>query len=135
MYKDTKLFKEWIRESFNQFQHTKAFSKKVRNYYNGDQLDYWTKLILANRRQPEQHENNIAKHNNAILGFKAERETEIQVLGMQQKDKATANLHNAILKAIRENANYQEEIDSSDRLFRWYSDLSHGHALVIGAYW
>lgn len=114
MYKDTKQFKEWLRESFNQFQHTKAFSKKVRNYYNGDQLDYWTKLILANRRQPEQHENNIAKHNNAILGFKAERETEIQVLGMQQKDKATANLHNAILKAIRENANYQEEIDSSD---------------------
>lgn len=114
MHEDTKLFKEWLRESFNQFQDTKAFSKKVRNYYNGDQLDYWTKVILANRRQPEQHENNIAKHNNAILGFKAERETEIQVLGMQQKDKATANLHNAILKAIRENANYQEEVDLSD---------------------
>ena len=114
MYKDTRQFKEWLRESHNHFKETKAFSKKVRNYYNGDQLDYWTKLILANRRQPEQHENNIAKHNNAILGFKAERETEIQVLGMQQKDKATANLHNAILKAIRENANYQEEIDSSD---------------------
>lgn len=114
MYKDTKQFKEWLRESHNQFKETKAFSKKVRNYYNGDQLDYWTKLILANRRQPEQHENNIAKHNNAILGFKAERETEIQVIGMQQRDKATANLHNAILKAIRENANFQEEIDLSD---------------------
>ncbi len=114
MYKDTKQFKEWLRESHNQFSETKKFSKKVRNYYNGDQLDYWTKLILANRRQPEQHENNIAKHNNAILGFKADRETEIQVIGMQQKDKATANLHNAILKAIRENANFQEEIDSSD---------------------
>lgn len=114
MYLDTNQFKEWLRESHNHFKDTKAFSKKVRNYYNGDQLDYWTKLILANRRQPEQHENNIAKHNNAILGFKAERETEIQVIGMQQKDKATANLHNAILKAIRENANFQEEIDSSD---------------------
>lgn len=114
MYKTTKQFKEWLRESHNQFKETKAFSKKVRNYYNGDQLDYWTKLILANRRQPEQHENNIAKHNNAILGFKADRETEILVVGTQQRDKATANLHNAILKAIRENANYQEEIDLSD---------------------
>ncbi len=114
MFSDTRQFKEWLRESYHHFKDTKEFSKKVRNYYNGDQLDYWTKLILANRRQPEQHENNIAKHNNYILGFKAERETEIQVIGMQQKDKATANLHNAILKAIRENADFQEEIDSSD---------------------
>lgn len=114
MYDNTNQFKEWLRESHYHFKDTKAFHKKGRNYHNGDQLDYWTKLILANRRQPEQHENNIAKHNNAILGFKADRETEIQVIGMQQRDKATANLHNAILKAIRENANYQEEIDSSD---------------------
>lgn len=114
MYQNTRIFKEWLRESFYQFKETKDFAQKVRNYFNGDQLDYWTKLTLHNRRQPEQHENNIAKHNNAILGFKADRETEIQVLGMQQKDKATANLHNAILKAIRENASYQEEIDISD---------------------
>jgi hypothetical protein len=114
MYDNTNQFKEWLRESHYHFKDTKAFHKKGRNYHNGDQLDYWTKLILANRRQPEQHENNIAKHNNAILGFKADRETEIQVIGMQQRDKATANLHNAILKAIRENANYQEEVDSSD---------------------
>lgn len=114
MFSDTRQFKEWLRESYSHFKETKQFSKKVRNYYNGDQLDYWTRLILANRRQPEQHENNIAKHNNYILGFKAERETEIQVIGMQQKDRATANLHNAILKAIRENAEYQDEIDMSD---------------------
>lgn len=114
MYDNTNQFKEWLRESHYHFKDTKAFHKKGRNYHNGDQLDHWTKLILANRRQPEQHENNIAKHNNAILGFKADRETEIQVIGMQQRDKATANLHNAILKAIRENANYQEEVDSSD---------------------
>lgn len=114
MFSNTRQFKDWLRESYDQFKTTKEFSKKVRNYYNGDQLDYWTKLILANRRQPEQHENNIAKHNNYILGFKAERETEIQVIGMQQRDKATANLHNAILKAIRENADFQDEIDSSD---------------------
>jgi len=114
MYSDTKVFKEWLRESYYLFKNTKEFAKKTRDYYNGDQLDYWTKLILQNRRQPEQHENNIAKHNNYILGFKAERETEIQVLGTQQQDRATANLHNAILKMIRENADFQEEIDASD---------------------
>lgn len=114
MQKTTTLFKEWLRESFNQFEATKKFQRKVRSYANGDQLDPITKAILANRGQPEQHENNIAKHNNAILGFKAERLTEINVIGMQQKDKAVANLHNAILKAIRENAEFQEEIDVSD---------------------
>ncbi|MDX9744246.1 MAG: hypothetical protein RBT59_10535, partial [Arcobacteraceae bacterium] len=114
MQKTTTLFKEYLRESFNQFEATKKFQRKVRSYANGDQLDPITKAILANRGQPEQHENNIAKHNNAILGFKAERLTEINVIGMQQKDKVVANLHNAILKAIRENAEFQEEIDVSD---------------------
>lgn len=114
MQKSTYLFKQWLRESYNQFAPTKKFQKKVRSYSNGDQLDPVTKAILANRRQPEQHENNIAKHNNAILGFKAERITEINVIGTQQQDKAVANLHNAILKAVRENAEYQEQIDVSD---------------------
>lgn len=114
MFSDTKEFKKWLRESYNHFKETKEFAKKTRDYYNGEQLDYWIKLVLANRGQPEQHENNIAKHNNYILGFKAERETEIHVLGVQQQDKAIANLHNAILKTIRENADFQEEIDLSD---------------------
>jgi len=63
MYSDTKVFKEWLRQSHYLFKNTKEFAKKTRDYYNGDQLDYFTKLILQNRRQPEQHENNIAKHN------------------------------------------------------------------------
>lgn len=114
MFSDTYKLQEWLRESALHFGKSKAFGRKVREYYNGDQLDEGIKLILANRGQPEQYENNIAKHNNAILGFKKEREIEIRLFGVQQQDKSSANMLNALLKSITSISDYEDEIDSLD---------------------
>jgi hypothetical protein len=114
MFENTYILREWLRESSLHFSKTKAFSKKVRKYYNGDQLDETIKLILANRGQPEQYENQIAKHNNSILGHKKERSIEIKLFGRQQKDKTSANMLNALLKAITTTSDYELEVDSLD---------------------
>ena len=114
MFADTTLLIEWLRESSRHFKDTKAFAKKVRKYYNGDQLDQSVKNILANRGQPEQYENQIAKHNNAILGFKNERSIDIKLYGTQQKDKASADMLNALIKSITQVNSYEEEILSLD---------------------
>ena len=114
MQKDTTLLIEWLRESARHFKDTKAFSRKVREYYNGDQLDTTIKQILANRGQPEQYENQIAKHNNAILGFKKERQIDIRLFGRQQQDRATADMLNAIIKAITQVSDYDEQVAALD---------------------
>lgn len=114
MYNDTYLFTEWLKESSRHFKKTKLFSKKVREYYNGDQLDGTIKQILANRGQPEQYENNIAKHNNAILGFKKERQIDIRLFGRQQRDRAGADMLNALIKAITQVSDYETEVDALD---------------------
>lgn len=114
MLKDTTLLVDWLRESSLHFKYTKAFSKKAREYYNGDQLDNTIKNILANRGQPEQYENQIAKHNNAILGFKKEREIDIRLFGRQQKDRAGADMLNALIKAITQVSDYEEQVDALD---------------------
>ncbi|PID47327.1 MAG: hypothetical protein CR967_04630 [Proteobacteria bacterium] len=104
----------WLKESSYHFHKTKAFAKKVRDYKNGDQLDESIKNILANRGQPEQYENNIAKHNNAIIGFKNERAVEIHVLGRQQQDKTSANMLNALLRATFQHSSYEEQSEAMD---------------------
>jgi len=114
MFTDTTKLQAWLKESAFHYSKTKAFSRKVREYYNGDQLDDTIKLILANRGQPEQYENNIAKHNNSILGFKKEREIEIRLFGRQQQDRTGADMLNALLKAITSVSDYEDEIDSLD---------------------
>ncbi len=114
MFGNTYILKEWLRESSHHFEKTKAFAKKVRGYYNGDQLDQTVKLILSNRGQPEQYENNIAKHNNSILGHKKERQINIKLFGRQQSDKANANMLNALVKAITQVSDYETEVDSLD---------------------
>lgn len=114
MLENTVLLTEWLKESNRHFKKTKAFSKKVRDYYNGDQLDKTIKNILANRGQPEQYENQIAKHNNAILGFKKERQVDIMLFGGQQKDRSSADMLNAILKAITQVSDYEEQVDAMD---------------------
>jgi hypothetical protein len=114
MMDNTVLLTEWLRESNRHFKKTKAFSKKVRDYYNGDQLDKTIKNILANRGQPEQYENQIAKHNNAILGFKKERQVDIKLFGRQQKDRASADMLNAIIKAITQITDYEAQVDQMD---------------------
>lgn len=114
MFEDTLILTEWLKESSRHFKKTKEFSKKVREYYNGDQLDGTIKQILANRGQPEQYENNIAKHNNAILGFKKEREIDIRLFGRQQRDRASADMLNALIKAITQISDYESEIDALD---------------------
>ncbi|MDT8337569.1 MAG: hypothetical protein RQ763_00075 [Sulfurimonas sp.] len=114
MFKDTFILTEWLKESSRHFKKTKEFSKKVREYYNGDQLDRTIKQILANRGQPEQYENNIAKHNNAILGFKKERQIDIRLFGRQQRDRVGAEMLNALLKAITQVSDYEVEIDALD---------------------
>lgn len=114
MFTDTHTLREWLRESAHHFEKTKLFAKKTRGYYNGDQLDKAVKQILANRGQPEQYENNIAKHNNSILGHKKERQIDIKLFGRQQNDKANANMLNALLKAITQVSDYEVEIDSLD---------------------
>jgi hypothetical protein len=114
MFEDTTVLIEWLRESDRHFAKTKAFSKKARDYYNGDQLDSTIKNILANRGQPEQYENQIAKHNNAILGFKQERDVEIGVYGRQQADRPGAQMLSALLKAITQVGDYETQVDDCD---------------------
>lgn len=114
MFTNTYKLKEWIKESALHFEKTKAFSKKVREYYNGDQLDDWIKKVLANRGQPEQYENQIAKHNKAIQGHKKNREIEIKLFGRQQTDKTSANMLNALLKALTATSDYEQEVKSLD---------------------
>ncbi len=114
MFENTTTLIDWLKESAYHFDKTKKFAKKVREYYNGDQLDNAIKRILANRGQPEQYENQIAKHNNAILGFKKERRIDIRLFGRQQQDKITADMLNAIIKAITQVSDYDEQIDALD---------------------
>jgi len=114
VFGNTVLLIEWLRESNRHFRKTKDFSKKVRDYYNGDQLDKTIKNILANRGQPEQYENQIAKHNNAILGFKKDRQIDIRLFGRQQKDRASADMLNAIIKAITQITDYESQVDAMD---------------------
>ena len=114
MFTNTTLLVDWLRESARHFKDTKAFSTKAREYYNGDQLDDFIKGVLANRGQPEQYENQIAKHNNAILGFKKERQIDIKLFGRQQADRAGADMLNALVKAITQVSDYEEQIDALD---------------------
>jgi len=114
MFETTTTLIDWLRESAYHFKDTKAFSAKVRNYYNGDQLDTTIKQILANRGQPEQYENNIAKHNNSILGFKKERNVEIKLFGTELRDRASADMLNALIKSITSVNDYETEIDALD---------------------
>jgi len=114
MFEDTKLLQDWLKESARHFEKTKKLGRKVREYYNGDQLDSFIKNVLANRGQPEHWENQIAKHNNSILGFKKKRQIEIHLLGRQEQDRAAANVLNAVLKAISQVTDYEQEIDALD---------------------
>lgn len=114
MFTDTTRLIEWLRESNRHFKKTKALSRKTREYYNGDQLDHWIKNVLANRGQPEQYENQIAKHNNAILGFKQEREIDIKLFGTQQRDRAGADMLNAIIKSITQISDYDDHVNALD---------------------
>jgi len=114
MFEDTTTLIEWLRESAYHFKKTKELSQKAREYYNGDQLDSFIKNVLANRGQPEHYENQIAKHNNSILGFKKNREVEIKLFGRQQQDRASADVLNAILKAITQVSSYTTEVDALD---------------------
>jgi len=114
MFETTTLLREWLRESARHFKDTKAFSKKARDYRNGEQLDDFIKTVLANRGQPEQYENQIAKHNNSILGYKKEREIDIRLFGRQQADRATANMLNSIIKAITQVSDYESEVEALD---------------------
>jgi len=114
MFEDTVILTDWLRESSRHFKETKAFSRKVREYYNGDQLDNTIKNILANRGQPESYENQIAKHNNSILGFKQERQIDIKLFGRQQADKTGADMLNALLKAIMQVSDFEDEQEELD---------------------
>jgi len=114
MMSDTVQLMEWLKESNRHFRATKQFGRKCREYYNGDQLDDWIRNILANRGQPEQYENQIAKHNNAILGFKGEREIDINLFGTQQRDRASADMLNALIKSITQVSDYADEIEALD---------------------
>lgn len=114
MMEDTLKLTDWLKESNDHFKNTKLFSRKVREYYNGDQLDDTIRTILANRGQPEQYENQIAKHNNTILGFKAERDIEIGVYGRQTKDRGGADMLSALLKAITDVSDYADQVEELD---------------------
>jgi len=114
MFSTTYTLREWLRESSRHFKKTKQSSQKVRDYYEGDQLDEFIKLVLANRGQPEQWENQIAKHNNSILGHKNDRDVEIKIFGNQQKDRSSANMLNALIKSLVSVSDYEQESDDLD---------------------
>jgi len=114
MFTDTLKLKDWLRESALHFDKTKAFGKKCRKYKNGDQLDSTIKNILANRGQPEQYENQIAKHHNSILGVKEDRDVEIKLYGTEREDRAGALMLNALIKAITTAHDYESEVEALD---------------------
>ncbi|MFW9626100.1 MAG: hypothetical protein ACMV1K_05105 [Sulfurospirillum sp.] len=114
MFSNTTRFKDWLRESALHFDKTKALGRKTRHYKNGDQLDATIKTILANRGQPEQYENQIEKHYNSIIGFKDDRDVEIKLYGTEVRDRAGADMLNAVIKTIRDTTNYEDEVEALD---------------------
>lgn len=119
MFSDTSTLKLWFSESLELLKDSRLEAEKTANYAHGDQLGEEIKLVLNNRGQPEQWENNIAKIDNKIAGFKESRATEIKLSGRQTEDKTTAILLQDTVRAIHDTSDFDSEKESSDEDMRY----------------
>jgi hypothetical protein len=119
MFSDTSTLKLWFNESLELLKDSRLEAEKAANYAHGDQLGEEIKLVLNNRGQPEQWENNIAKVDNKISGFKQSRATEIKLFGRQKDDKTTAILLQDTIRAIHDTSDFDTVKESSDEDMRY----------------
>lgn len=119
MFKDTIQLKAWFKESVDLFEGSRINAKKAFNYLFGDQLDNNVKMILTERGQPEQWENNIAKIDKKIVGFLEDRNTEIKLFGTQREDFASAEIMQNIIRAENNANDFDEEKRASSADMRF----------------
>ncbi len=119
MFSDTLTLQNWFQESLDLLKPSRKMATKTAQYANGDQLDDSIKLTLSHRGQPEQWENNIAKVDNKISGYKQNKQTEIKLFGTQKADQNTALLLQDTIRAIFEQSDFDDEKESSDEDLRY----------------
>lgn len=88
------------KESMDEFELAKQ-------YYEGNQLDPYTLSILESRGQPPLYENLYAMLGEKLLGYKINASVELQAIGFQKNDRATAEILTNILKSITQTKEYQ----------------------------
>lgn len=88
------------KESMDEFELAKQ-------YYEGNQLDPYTLSILESRGQPPLYENLYAMLGEKLLGYKINANVELQAIGFQKEDRATAEILTNILKSITQTKEYQ----------------------------
>lgn len=88
------------KESMDEFELAKQ-------YYEGNQLDPYTLSILESRGQPPLYENLYAMLGEKLLGYKINASVELQAIGFQKEDRATAEILTNILKSITQTKEYQ----------------------------
>ena len=120
MFENTIKLKAWFDESLDILKPSRLAGQKTADYANGEQLGDEIKLVLHDRGQPEQWENNISKVDNKISGFKESRKTEIKLFGTQTQDKDAAILLQDTIRAIHEASDFSEEKSSSDEDLRYH---------------
>ncbi len=79
----------------------------AKQYYEGNQLDPYTLSILESRGQPPLYENLYAMLGEKLLGYKINASVELQAIGFQKQDRATAEILTNILKSITQTKEYQ----------------------------
>lgn len=113
MYEDTKQFKDWIADEIQRQKESIALGDKCDKYYEGDQLPEDVKIIIEDREQPEQWENNLIKVGNKIQGYMINRNAEVKVYGKRRADKQRAIIVQEIMRNIADHSDYRaEKIDS-----------------------
>lgn len=113
MYEDTKQFKDWIADEIERQKTSIALGDKCDRYYEGDQLPEDVKIIIEEREQPEQWENNLIKVGNKIQGYMINRNAEVKVYGKRRIDRPRAIIVQEIMRNIADHSDYQaEKIDS-----------------------
>lgn len=115
MYKDTIQFKAWITDEVERQRTSIELGDKCERYYEGDQLPDEVKIIIEQREQPEQWENNMAKVGKKIQGYMINRNTEIKVTETRRKDKSTARIVQELLRNIANHSEYKSEKRDSDK--------------------
>lgn len=88
------------KESMDEFELAKQ-------YYEGNQLDPYTLSVLESRGQPPLYENLYAMLGEKLLGYKINASVELQAIGFQKEDRATAEILTNILKSITQTKEYQ----------------------------
>lgn len=106
---NTFKLKDWFEESVRLLDTSRKNANKATEYLFGRQLSDDIKMILTDRGQPEQWENNISKIDKKIVGFAEDRNTQIKLFGTQREDKLTAEIFQNILIAEANANDFDDE--------------------------